>query len=1382
MAKQLAKRKSRRGCLVWFFSLLMVLSIIGPIPAMAVENDGSHDNGIKNHSETSAEALYIDLRATGLAGDIFNESEYEVHAGEVDITINGEEHALDRHTAMGALVHYCLEKEIDFEITDDLSRGLFVNQIGDDEDDKGNWMYYVSASSPWLGAAEYELDDGDLLHFANFYLNLYSLVLSLDRDTIEVGESVTVTVEYTDGSGNTGKIEGADVFISDETDDWGSPVAVETSIGQTDADGKYSITLNEEGTFYPYAEWEGKSTLFQWPVASVDVGKKTVELTPSDSDWVKNGYTVLDALLKFQQDDGSFWWQEGTAGAVKMSTVDSLAALIDLAYGESARHKLGQNVSFDTEHEMLSRALDSTIAWYEENHNPPESWVGLPALWAAGENLNAAPWQANQDWRNTDPGFEADTSGNEHIHHIFKLLSVGENPADIWGGRNLFAELAAQQDENDGSFGNLGKHIWAMVALDVGKELQKDVGSWGEGSRRESAVEHLLAQQEGDGSFVEFSQLDDTGSSLLALSNYRGDADVEAAIDKAVAFLQGKQEDSGGFATGGEWGAENANSNAAVISGLVAVGEDLFIEENVIEVDDTPLKITIPEDTASSKLMTSPTEENGAKTATLPSIEVEAETTLGTARLSIPQDTEVTGAGSWDGSIKLPALKDVGSVNLSDGRVNAVIEVGFPDGQLDFDRPVRLSMPGQVGKSAGFTRGDVPVTEIERLLDEDSPVYAADNLSPGEAGKIDVNEDLVVWTMHFTMFVAYTPDSTPSPPNGSPSPSPPAESVTLSVDAKTIGKGDIISYTTVELEDGDTAYTVLQREADRRGISVSGSASYVSGIDGIYEFDHGPLSGWKYSVNGVFPSKGAGEYLLHDGDQLRWRYSTDGGEDLGMEIDDPAEEAKEEEMIEKDVEEIKDLLKEKADHAAGWILSHADLSEPAPHLDWSIFAVARAGAEVPEGYRELLINHVVESGGDFRLVTDYARLALAAASVGINPADLAGYDLLEKIYSSERMTNQGANGPAFALIALDALAREVPEDAPWIRERLVDWILKQQNRDGGFPLHKGGSGSVSEVDVTAMVLQALSNHQHRQEVEEAVERALDWLSDQQLSNGGFKSLDEENCESVSQVIIALTALDIDPLDERFVQNEGSLLSNLLSFAGEEDGGFAHIRGEESSRIATQQALMAITAYQRWLEGESGLFDLADRELDAIEEDTKEEEERYFLDEDRISWWAAEHVRKAWEYGLIKGVSETEPRFEPLRELTRAEITTMLVRLSGVERLEQPAAYFADVHPGDWYFGQVMTAWENGLVRGVADDQFAPDRAMTRQEIAVMLNRMLDLEASEVEPGGLKDLDTVSPWAESAVNAVFGEGVMVGDGDYFRPQDPVTREMAAVIVV
>lgn len=85
--------------------------------------------------------------------------------------------------------------------------------------------------------------------------------------------------------------------------------------------------------------------------------------------------------------------------------------------------------------------------------------------------------------------------------------------------------------------------------------------------------------------------------------------------------------------------------------------------------------------------------------------------------------------------------------------------------------------------------------------------------------------------------------------------------------------GMLISETDVILYDGDTVLDVLKRICKTEKISLDVAGGYVSGISGIYEFDHGPMSGWIYTVNGNMLSCGCDEYTLSDGDKVVFSYT-----------------------------------------------------------------------------------------------------------------------------------------------------------------------------------------------------------------------------------------------------------------------------------------------------------------------------------------------------------------------------------------------------------------------------------------------------------------------------------------------------------------------------
>ena len=100
--------------------------------------------------------------------------------------------------------------------------------------------------------------------------------------------------------------------------------------------------------------------------------------------------------------------------------------------------------------------------------------------------------------------------------------------------------------------------------------------------------------------------------------------------------------------------------------------------------------------------------------------------------------------------------------------------------------------------------------------------------------------------------------------------------VKQTVSIKVIGINTTMMQGNIEVNSSSTAYSVLRELAKQNGKSIStkgfGSTVYVSGIDGLKEFDHGPSSGWMYKVNGIPPNIGAGAYKVKAGDTVIWYY------------------------------------------------------------------------------------------------------------------------------------------------------------------------------------------------------------------------------------------------------------------------------------------------------------------------------------------------------------------------------------------------------------------------------------------------------------------------------------------------------------------------------
>lgn len=125
----------------------------------------------------------------------------------------------------------------------------------------------------------------------------------------------------------------------------------------------------------------------------------------------------------------------------------------------------------------------------------------------------------------------------------------------------------------------------------------------------------------------------------------------------------------------------------------------------------------------------------------------------------------------------------------------------------------------------------------------------------------------------------YTPQPTKAMPIGQ---------VTLSIRCDTVAgraehipaDGVILPETTFPIVQGDTAISLLTEAARAHSIQMDVSGGYVSGIQYLYEFDFGDLSGWIYQINGQTAGVGSDQYTLQDGDHIAWRYSCDMGNDL----------------------------------------------------------------------------------------------------------------------------------------------------------------------------------------------------------------------------------------------------------------------------------------------------------------------------------------------------------------------------------------------------------------------------------------------------------------------------------------------------------------------
>ena len=216
-------------------------------------------------------------------------------------------------------------------------------------------------------------------------------------------------------------------------------------------------------------------------------------------------------------------------------------------------------------------------------------------------------------------------------------------------------------------------------------------------------------------------------------------------------------------------------------------------------------------------------------------------------------------------------------------------------------------------ESAETTAEDAPAPSNEQSTDEaeEVDIDTSEFMTPEEMGAGATGEYTEINGMMIDTGTGKDKYLTDPVPEGKPAPVEPEDveigdeewTCTLSVSCATIldnmnlcdpekrelvpEDGWILKPMTVTFAENESVFNVLQRTLKEQGIHMEFEytpayhTAYIEGINNLYEFDVGELSGWMYSVNGWFPIYGCSRYRLQDGDVVEWKYTCDLGNDIG---------------------------------------------------------------------------------------------------------------------------------------------------------------------------------------------------------------------------------------------------------------------------------------------------------------------------------------------------------------------------------------------------------------------------------------------------------------------------------------------------------------------
>lgn len=789
-----------------------------------------------------------------------------------------------KQSALNAIKQALDAAKITYEIVDS-SLGAYVKDINDETAGSlgggDGWMYTVNGQAPDVGMAAYELQDGDELQI------YYSRWASISSDSkVEVGTTnPTIIVRLVGDTFSSGVTDKGNWHLVDNQS------ALE--IGAITKETTQNVTIALKGT-------AKAGTISIAALAGAVDGENGSEIISFKISNQTSAAGMLNNTLRFYKENrynellfpwgiSELSWTEfvGLWGAGKNLTDGTWT----LPEWKTIDPKLDKNTS-DTEH---IRYIFSLLAMGE---NPSDAWEtnrNLYAELAAQQSENGAIGAVNK--------------------HAWSILALDT-------GEKLGHDVGRWNKETK------------KRALEYLLSQEKPDGGFAYGGNA--------------------ADPDVTGMVLLALSNYQDDSAVAAAIERAKAVLKKIQLDQGGWASSGsensnsiatvisglvaigedplskDWMkndytpldalhrfqlengsfpyllGENPSTNLmATEQSLIALsdiqtGKSVWqrVAEKKSSVQD-PVIIEVSEDyeldVKYQNDVTFPVQLEFEKFADniLPKVTANR----GIFKLQIPSGTKVD-SHDWDNKIQVPTIqitaddvkKEIDSqlIDRQLSKVDGHIKVGGAK-RINFDQYVTLTFKGHGKNEAGF----IGTNSVFKLIKKYPTANAAKNATEDVYAYTD-GADLLIKTKHFTEFLTFQTKDVEQPTNpdtggGGPS-TPSTKTVTLSVEKRTMDGEDIIRSTKVTLQSGDTAFTLLKRIVDEKGVSIdyngSGATLYVKAIDGLREFDGGPDSGWMYLVNGEYPNHSAGTHTLRDGDVLRWRYTKDLGRDIGGYVPD----------------------------------------------------------------------------------------------------------------------------------------------------------------------------------------------------------------------------------------------------------------------------------------------------------------------------------------------------------------------------------------------------------------------------------------------------------------------------------------------------------------
>ena len=532
-------------------------------------------------------------------------------------------------------------------------------------------------------------------------------------------------------------------------------------------------------------------------------------------------------------------------------------------------------------------ARDSLIKFFENKYSA-ESAAALPERLADSIGDGSAEWV----YLSLVSGGEAGQSAA--FAEAIKAYVPGNSPVErqriaiTMTACGIYDKPLDIADETVGKLGIMS-NIFALPIYDA----------YGDGGYKKPVTDILSARLSGGGwalSGAKFD-IDVTAMAVTMLSRHRDDPEVSAAVDEAIALLSEAQQDTGDYIS---WGVRNSESGCQVILALTACGIDIFTDERFIKNGNTLLDGLMLYRRGDGGFAHTPDGKSNANAsyqalmaltaikegrsfyAFLKGTAPERGNDVSEDSGSTPDDVsqEVSGTVSGGESVTpgeetSPETSEETSVESSkESSEETSIELSEESSKEISEETSAAEEPPQAesapegGVSGGGTGRKFIVAGAILLLGAVCIAVLKLLKKLNTRRLLAIIAAAVILAGVSFAFNVRTPEEYAAVSSVS------EEydcTVTLTLDYGEAAGNHAGTYTVGAVK-GDSVYDVLRRFASREDIRIDVRGSYVRGIDGVYEFDVSPSSGWMYSVNGEFPMVTATDFYVSDGDEIIWKY------------------------------------------------------------------------------------------------------------------------------------------------------------------------------------------------------------------------------------------------------------------------------------------------------------------------------------------------------------------------------------------------------------------------------------------------------------------------------------------------------------------------------